>query len=178
MAGNNDPKTEARAFRFAVDAMLGRLARWLRLAGLDTFYEADVPDEVLLARAVKERRILITRDRALARRALRWKIRVIIPSHDGGWNQLREICNELGLEPENLPWFDRCTQCNVLVVPVEKDRVRLLVPRRVWLSHQEFFRCPECGKIFWPGSHVQAVERVRNTGTNQDQASSPRIKEQ
>ncbi len=177
MTGNNKPGTEAHTFRFAVDAMLGRLARWLRLAGLDTFYEADVPDEVLLARALRERRILVTRDRALAHRAMRWKIRVIIPCRDGGWNQLREICSELGLEPENLPWFDRCTRCNVSVIPVDKDRVRLMVPRRVWRTHREFFRCPGCGKIFWPGSHVQAVERMRNSETNRDKASSQRIEE-
>ena len=55
--------------RFVADAMLGRLARWLRALGYDTLYLRDAPDRRLLAIALAERRRLLTRDVALALRA-------------------------------------------------------------------------------------------------------------
>jgi uncharacterized protein with PIN domain len=51
--------------RFVADAMLGRLARWLRLLGFDTAWVQDVSDGELVRRAIEEGRVILTRDRAL-----------------------------------------------------------------------------------------------------------------
>lgn len=152
---------EDTLIRFAVDAMLGRLARWLRLAGLDTLYQPSIEDDELIARASRERRVLITRDRALARRARKWGLKVIIPVKEGGIEQLLEICSHLGLDENTLPWYERCTQCNKKVVKVPRQKVRDLVPYRVWKKHRSFYCCPSCQKVFWSGSHIKAVDRIR-----------------
>jgi predicted nuclease of predicted toxin-antitoxin system len=53
---------------FLADAMLGRLARWLRVVGIDTLQlPTDAPDAALVARARDDERVLLTRDRHLLR---------------------------------------------------------------------------------------------------------------
>ena len=52
---------------FIADAMLGKLARWLRLMGYDVDSKIDFKDDELIASA--KGRTLLTRDRALCKRA-------------------------------------------------------------------------------------------------------------
>ena len=54
--------------RFVADVHLGKLARHLRVMGLDTAYRADADDTALAGLAHREGRILLTRDVALLRR--------------------------------------------------------------------------------------------------------------
>ena len=56
---------ESDAPRFLADAMLGRLARWLRLLGFDTAYAERLADGELVRRAIEEERWILTRDRSL-----------------------------------------------------------------------------------------------------------------
>jgi hypothetical protein len=58
----------AEPVRFVLDAHLGKLARHLRLAGLDAVYRHDAGDEELAEIASREQRILLTRDRGLLKR--------------------------------------------------------------------------------------------------------------
>lgn len=51
--------------RFLADAMLGRLARWLRTLGFDTRYDPAIHDPELVALAAAEGCVLLTRDRHL-----------------------------------------------------------------------------------------------------------------
>ncbi|HKI05656.1 MAG TPA: Mut7-C RNAse domain-containing protein [Thermoanaerobaculia bacterium] len=52
------------------DAMLGALARWLRVLGLDVSYDPDLDDAELVDKAVAEGRTILTRDRRLTERRL------------------------------------------------------------------------------------------------------------
>ena len=52
--------------RFIADSMLGRLGKWLRILGFDTLYVKNAPDEKILKTAVREKRVLLTRDHVLA----------------------------------------------------------------------------------------------------------------
>ena len=62
MLPQNQTVAKAAAPRLFVDAMLGRLARWLRLAGYDAAYWRDGSDEALMAAAQAEDRLIVTRD--------------------------------------------------------------------------------------------------------------------
>ncbi|MBB3189921.1 Mut7-C RNAse domain-containing protein [Halomonas cerina] len=143
--------------RFALDAQLGRLARYLRLLGFDCHYRHDIGDAELAACADEEDRILLTRDRNLLKRK---RIRLAhCVRHDRPRRQLEEVCDEFDLYPAFCP-FTRCTHCNGRLVPVDKAAVidRLEPLTRQYVDH--FLQCQDCGQLYWHGSHVTHMERL------------------
>jgi len=151
---NGDP-------RFAADAMLGRLARWLRVLGYDTFYDIGIADPVLVRLAQEEERLLLTRDRHLLRE-LRptWSLEV---RQNDPLQQLRDLVEALQLPPpESL--FTRCLLCNAALQVVDRGEAQPLLPEGVRELPGPVRRCPICGRLYWDGSHVRrmraALERV------------------
>lgn len=139
--------------RFMADAMLGRLARWLRILGYDTAYEKVIADEVLIERVARENRWLLTRDRYLAqRKVLRGRHTLI--ERDGLADQLRQLHQDLKIDLDmNRRRGYRCADCNVALISLSRDDARPLVPPFVAQRHQEFLQCPQCRRAFWPGTH-------------------------
>ena len=68
MLPQDEPTAKEPVPRLLVDAMLGRLVRWLRLMGYDAAYWRDGTDEALITAAQAEGRLIVTRDHTLARR--------------------------------------------------------------------------------------------------------------
>ncbi len=161
-SGSCEPAVHTRWPRFVVDVMLGRLARWLRLAGLDTLYDPAWDDDVLLRNALRDRRILLTRDRALARRARRMHVQVVEITADRFDAQFQQVCRQLALHPDQLPWFARCPLCNHRIRRIARKRVRDIVPEYVYRTHHTFYICPSCERVYWPGSHYRKVLETRN----------------
>ena len=96
--------------RFVADVHLGKLARRLRLVGLDTAYRADANDAELAELADREGRILLTRDQGLLKRRLvahGYYVRETLPHR-----QLVEVLRRFG--PLDLHPFSRCLRCNDL----------------------------------------------------------------
>ena len=141
--------------RFVLDVHLGTLARRLRLLGFDAWYATDADDALLAEVAVTEERILLTRDRGLLMR------RVIVhgycPRSDDPEQQAREVSDRYGLAERARP-LSRCVRCNGELVPAERDEVLHLLPARTRREFDRFARCTACGQVYWPGSHVDAVE--------------------
>jgi uncharacterized protein with PIN domain len=143
--------------RFAVDAMLGRLARWLRLLGFDVWYESDVPDERLVRCALEEARWILTRDRALP---VEWRVpRVHVVAAETPAGQLREVVAAFDLAGRARP-FARCSRCNAELVPLAPEQAAARVPARVRERHARFLACPGCGRSYWEGTHVARIRRV------------------
>lgn len=145
--------------KFLADAMLGKLARWLRILGYDTAYERVIADDELIRRVLREGRWLLTRDRYLAqRRVLRGRLTLLYS--DDVVDQLRELASdqrlELKLGPETA---SRCAACNARLIPVPKSQAVQEVPPFVAIEQDAFARCPQCGRLFWPGSHWQRLTR-------------------
>jgi uncharacterized protein with PIN domain len=67
--------------RFLVDAMLGSLARRLRLLGFDAAYTISSDDE-LIGKAIRENRIIITMDTELATSSSARRVGVILLKSD------------------------------------------------------------------------------------------------
>lgn len=133
--------------------MLGRLAKWLRLLGYDTAYQNDATDYELARRARAEGRLLLTCDRELsARRGLRT---LLIRSQQLE-DQLHEVREALGPPPELS--LSRCSVCNVVLEEIPAQGVADRVPRYVLETNAQFRHCPSCGRIYWSGSHVEAME--------------------
>jgi len=144
-----------RSARFVADTMLGRLAKWLRILGYDTRYDPALDDDALLRLAQAEGRILLTRDHALARRG---GPHAFLVDHEDLLQQLRTIRERFG-EPADAP-FSRCPVCNARLVMVPREAVTPHVPAFVWRQHERFHRCPECGRIYWPGTHFERMRSV------------------
>ena len=162
---------------FIADAMLGRLARSLRMLGLDVSYRPDIDDNELKRAALREDRIVLTRDHEIAKTRL--PIEILLIESDHIEEQLRQTAERFDLAPsERL--FTRCLVCNVEVVDVPPDDVRDEVPPYVHQTQRDFARCPSCGRVYWAATHVDRarewLERVlgepretgRGAGGNED----------
>jgi uncharacterized protein with PIN domain len=134
--------------KFIVDGMLGRLAKWLRILGYDTAFSPNLDDNQLVRLARAEGRLLLTRDRGLARR--RGVQCLLIESHHLE-EQLDQILAELPLTGEHP--FSRCPVCNTPLQKVEKPELEGRVPPHIFRTHNDFSLCPNCDKIYWPGTH-------------------------
>ena len=144
--------------RFAADAMLGRLARWLRVLGFDTTYDAAIADSDLVRLADGEERILLTRDRHLLRElppARSLEVRRDVPLE-----QLRDVVAAFDLTPP-AELFTRCLVCNTVLTPPlpAAAAVRLLPPAAGELAGP-VRRCPGCARVYWHGSHVRRMVRA------------------
>jgi nucleoside-triphosphatase THEP1/uncharacterized protein with PIN domain len=153
---DEDRTDEVKRPVFAADAMLGRLARKLRMLGYDVFYEAGIEDRRLKGIALREKRVLLTRDHEIAETAL--PIRVILVDSDDVAEQLRQVVGQLGLAAEEGS-FRRCTLCNVSLECVEKREVRELVPPYVYATQETFARCPSCDRVYWDATHVEQARK-------------------
>lgn len=142
--------------KFLCDHMLGTLSKWLRFLGYDTAYPGPLEDNEIATLATSEGRVLLTRDKELSGR---------IPSalyveSDDPDAQLAQVAGAYRLNAENA--LSRCSVCNVLIDPVRKEEAKGRVPDGVYSMYREFWRCRQCGRFYWHGSHVDHVlEKVR-----------------
>lgn len=145
------------ALCFFADAMLGRLARWLRVLSYDTAYDAEIDDPDLVARADAESRVLLTRDRHLVTH-LRPARSVLIHS-DVPLDQLHEVVGACDLGPP-AELFTRCPVCNGALRPATPVEQRDLVPVAAQALPGPVHRCPRCGRVYWLGSHTERMRRT------------------
>ena len=139
---------------FVADAHLGALARFLRMLGFDTVHDNRLADATIRELARRERRIVLTRDRELLKcREILFGayVRETVPAL-----QLRRTVARFGLLPHVRP-FSLCLRCNVRLVAVDKARVIVRLPEAVLRTHEEFYRCGGCERIYWPGSHYERM---------------------
>lgn len=160
------PERVAPPPRFICDAMLGKLARWLRFLGYDTSYSTAERDEELLSRAELEGRVILTRDVQLVSRA---KERALLIKGVPLDMQLEEAL--AGQNPASRPSpFTRCSLCNTRLTPISAEALAGRVPDYVRTRHTAFSACPTCDRVYWSGSHRR---RIAATLTGN---SSPREK--
>lgn len=146
-----------RQTRFVLDVHLGRLAAYLRLMGFDALYRNDYGDAELARLSAAEDRILLTRDRGLLKRAAVARgayVRASAPRR-----QLADVLSRFDLLGSAAP-FTRCLACNGPLERAEKDAVIHRLPPRVRETHDEFLRCPACGRVYWKGSHFERMSRM------------------
>jgi uncharacterized protein with PIN domain len=154
-----------RDTKFVLDGHLGRLAAYLRMLGFDTWCRTEADDETLARVSQAERRNLLTRDHGLLKRSLvthGYYVRSNLPR-----DQLREVIERFDLQHAVQP-FTRCLVCNGRLQAVAIDAIRdQLLPDTV-RHYQEFWRCDQCGKVYWRGPHYRRMAQLA-----QDVLTSP-----
>jgi hypothetical protein len=144
-----------RVTRFILDAHLGKLAKYLRMLGFDTLYRNDFGDEEIIGLAVKENRIILTRDKLLLQ-SRRVTHGYYIRSTDKH-QQLREVVRKFDLYSQ-FRSFTRCMTCNAELVPKSRQEIPNLIQPGILELYEDYYFCPDCVKVYWQGSHFKRME--------------------
>jgi uncharacterized protein with PIN domain len=150
-------KTALRNPRFVLDAHLGKLAKYLRMLGFDTLYRNDFMDSDIIEVALREKRIILTRDKPLLKsKKIRHGYYVrATEKHE----QLNEVVQKFDLFNQ-FKSFTRCMTCNAVLVRKKKEEIIHKIDQETASIFDEFYYCPVCDKVFWKGSHFERMEKL------------------
>ncbi len=143
--------------KFLVDRMLGKLAKGLRMVGYDAVYYQGQDLQQLIQWARCEERVILTRNTKLIPKRPEDRIVRVVDDHPS--RQLRELIQTglIALSREKL--FSRCLLCNVSLTEIRRSDAEGKVPDFIYYSHDLFFQCPQCKRIYWKGSHQGNMQR-------------------
>lgn len=136
--------------KFIADAMLGKLAKRLRLLGYDVLYDPSYDDNKIIRLSLEQDRIILTRDTGLVARPSA-KNHLFIISDDPA-EQVRQVIDAFG-PASGQDILTRCSVCNTILARVSRQIVRNLVPEHIYVTKKDFLFCEKCNKIYWKGSH-------------------------
>jgi uncharacterized protein with PIN domain len=142
--------------KFIADVMLGRLAKRLRLRGIDVLYDNSFDDNTVIRISLQQNRVILTRDNGLAGRPLAANHLLIVS--DRVEEQVTQVLDSYPAEAHPLT---RCSECNETLISIDKSEARNLVAAYVYKTNDAFLRCEACGRIYWKGTHV---DRMESTG--------------
>lgn len=151
--------------RFVVDVNLGRLARYLRLLGLDCLYHNNFDDKTIAEISSKTQRIVLTRDRKLLQRKIiiyGYFVRAEMPKI-----QVKEVLTKFNLYPLLKP-LTRCTYCNGKLIQTEKRTITHRLKPLTKKYYEKFLVCSNCDQVYWQGSHSSRVERLIKEFSNEN----------
>lgn len=146
--------------KFIADNNIGKLARWLRLIGYDTLLFKQKDDGQMIKIALSENRVILTKDTKFMKRRLvtNGKLKTIHIKQDDPKLQVQEVVKTLGLNYHFKP-FSLCLECNQELIVRDREKVQNLVPARVFETQTQYTQCPACQRIYWPGTHWQAMSK-------------------
>jgi hypothetical protein len=149
---------EEHTLKFLVDHMLGKLAKYLRMLGIDTVYYTQTDLSTLIEKAYQEKRIILSRNTKL--------------KHIGGFSdfffindyqpdkQLSEVLKHFKIHISHAQLFTRCLRCNQKLIVVNNEDVKGKVPHYILGIHKEFSLCPQCKKVYWEGTHLKKMKEI------------------
>ena len=157
-------KEPLRITKFILDVHLGKLANLLRMLGFDTMYQNNYQDSEIVQTALKQNRIILTRDVNLLKRKS--------VTH-GYWmrstkvgEQLKEVIQRFDIKSQIQP-FTRCLMCNTKIKKIKKKEIMNMIPPNTRKYFHEFYFCSQCNKVYWKGSHykrmIQKMEHFLET---------------
>ncbi len=148
-----------RETKFILDVHLGKLAKLLRMTGFDTLYRNNLEDKEIIALALAQNRIILTRDRGILKNSVVRKgyyIRSQKPEE-----QLKGVLARFQLH-SSIKFLSRCIACNDKIEKVEKKDIAQKLKPATSKYFNRFFRCTGCGRIYWEGSHYDRMMNYYN----------------
>ena len=150
-----------KAPSFIADAMLGSIARKLRIFGFDTLYTAHAPDDEILRTGIEQDRVILTADKELFKRVVKAGVAGVLVSGAGDLHDLVHILSKNGITSVSLDGIDsRCSLCNGLLEEKTPAQVKDDVPERIAKFHSEFYQCATCSKVYWEGGHLRRMRAL------------------
>jgi uncharacterized protein len=148
------------ALKFIVDQNVGKLARWLRMMGFDSLFFTGDEDSAMVKQALAGDRILLTRDTGIMKRrvVITGRLRAVLLQSDEPVRQMRRLLSEFDLIGQARP-FTLCLVCNEPLVEKSCEEIGNRVPPYVFSTQFRYMECPECHRIYWQGTHWQAMKR-------------------
>ena len=143
--------------KFAVDGMLGKLTRWLRMLGHDVIYSVQLDDNQLLGLAKAESRVLLTKNLQLYRRAIGRGLDAFYVEGKTEPEMLAEVARRYGLELAVDMYKLHCPVCNTPLETANKGALNELLEPNTYKHYERFWRCPNCGQIYWQGAHWKQI---------------------
>ena len=143
--------------KFAADHMLGKLAKELRMLGYDTLYYRGEGGYPFIKLAREEGRVILTRNSKLLPRGA--EDRIVKITQDKPSLQLRELVQKGYISLKEKYLFSRCLVCNFLLDEIPREEAEGKVPDFILYQQKDFFRCPQCSRIYWQGSHQDNMRK-------------------
>ena len=139
---------------------MGKLARWLRIMEYDTLFFNGKDDSSMIATAIAEGRLILTRDRQIMRRRVvtNGQLKVILIQSEQPLQRMHQVIETLNLDCPLRP-FTICLECNQPLSGRSKQQVKDLVPPYVLQTQSQYMECPVCHRIYWRGTHWAAMTR-------------------
>lgn len=143
--------------KFVLDTGLHSLCKALRMLGFDSLYRGNLASAAAIRQAIEEQRIWIRDDADLPN--LQYGIRYFVVQSIGVPGQLKELDEQYSLRTCAHP-FSLCLICNQGLSEIPRSEASDRVPVRVFATFERFYSCPECGRVYWPGSHFERMKKV------------------
>ncbi|MFZ0184363.1 MAG: Mut7-C RNAse domain-containing protein [Nitrosotalea sp.] len=144
---------------FIVDAMLGNLAKKLRILGYDSKYFSSIEDDKLIAIAKNEKRIILTKDEQLTKIAEKQNVNFVLIRGNDESEQIIQINAKFKLDRFVIDTNNsRCIACNGKLEVVEKFRIIGKIPEGVLEREKKFWMCDSCKKVYWEGTHFEKLQ--------------------
>jgi len=149
--------------KFIVDHNVGKLAKWLRIMGYNTLFFNGRDNSNMIAIALTENRKILTRDTQIAKRRVvaSGQLEAVLITNDKPEQQLHQVIVQLKLDQQLKP-FTICLECNQPLVKRVKQLLKDRVPPYVFKTQNQYMECPVCHRIYWRGTHWQAMTRKLN----------------
>ncbi len=146
--------------KFIVDNNVGKLAKWLRIMGYDTLFFGGSNDSYMVSTALAEGRVILTRDTQIMKRRVvtSGRLKAILLKSDDPELQMQQVINSLSLDCQFRP-FAICLECNQPLLERSREQVKDLVPPYVFQTQSQYMECPACHRIYWRGTHWQAMTK-------------------
>ena len=144
--------------KFIVDHNVGKLVKWLRMLGYDTEFFTGEDDWQMVISALREDRIILTRDTGIMKLGVvdSGQVKSIFVNSDNPEEQIRQVNESLNLDFHD-GLFTRCMECNNPLQERTLAEVKGRIPPYVYKTREEYMECAACNRIYWKGTHWQAM---------------------
>ena len=146
--------------KFIVDHNVGKLVKWLRMLGYDTVFFTGADDWDMVKAGLREDRILLTKDTGIMKRGAvsSGRAKAVFIESDNAAEQIRQVVEACHLDIDS-GLFTRCMECNSLLEQRAIEDIIDRLPPYVAKTRKEFMECPGCRRIYWKGTHWEAMKK-------------------